>query len=140
MKKVISIIDDDEELVDILRDFLIHAGYKVRTYSHTTFIDVLEQDNFDLLLLDIWFDANRAGIEMAQAIRNRKKLKSKPIIMMSSDTNLGKHASVACIANFLPKPIDFEALLEIIKNLFGSRSNLQLSPEFATYNQNRGQT
>lgn len=139
-KKVISIVDDDTELLDILTAFLKNEGFIVRTYSHTTFIDILEKDGFDLLILDAWFDTNLAGVEMAQAIKNRKKLQKKPIIMMSSDSNIQEHASSVGIKNFLSKPLDFETLVATIKAHFMPHSTLQLSPEFATYNQTHERT
>lgn len=135
MEKVISIIDDDVELVALLREFLVSEGYTVHTHQHTTFIDVLEKDNYDLLLLDVWFNTNKAGIEMAQAIGNRKNLGEKPIILISSDSDLPRHASVAKISNFLSKPLDVRALLETINNLL--QPARPLCPEFAACTQSR---
>jgi DNA-binding response OmpR family regulator len=138
-KKKISIIADDEELLFLLQDFLKQEGYQVKTYSHTTFIDVLEKDDYDLLILDVWFNATQAGVEMAQAIKNRKNLQKKPIIMMSSDTTIQHHASLASVKKFLSKPINFDALIDTIHTLFSEKATPQLSRGFATYTQIREQ-
>lgn len=134
MKRVIAIIDDDETLLAILKTVLEEEGYIVKPYSHTIFIDVLEEDSYDLLLLDVWFDTYRAGVEMAQAINNRAKLMNKPVIMMSSDPNLQEYAKRAGVTNYLSKPINFETLLEVVSSLFNNKKTTQLSPETEAYN------
>lgn len=139
MKKTIAVIDDDPVLREMLSLVLKEEGYTVNMYSHTVFIDVLEKENYDLLLLDIWFGSSRAGIEMAQAVRNRQTLRKKPIILMSSDAHLEEYAEKAGVENYLQKPIDFESLLEVVNNLIKRKKITQLSQETEAYTQTPGQ-
>lgn len=135
MKKTIAVIDDDPVLREMVSMVLQEEGYTVNTYSHTVFIDVLESEDYDLLLLDIWFGASRAGIEMAQAVRNRSALQKKPIILMSSDAHLEEYAVKAGVKNYLQKPLNFEALLEVVANLTQKNKIMPFSQETVAYNQ-----
>lgn len=139
MGKIIAIIDDDQILLEILATVLEEEGYVVKKFSHTVFIDVLEKENYDVLLLDVWFDTYRAGIEMAQAIHNRASLMNKPVVMLSSDPNLQEYARKAGVKNYLSKPIDFDALLEVVNALLDTEKVKHFSRATVTYNQNRGQ-
>lgn len=117
MRKRIGIIDDDEQLSEIITTILEDEGFSVKRFSDPMFVDVLEKEHFDMVLLDVWFDTHSDGIQMAQAILNNKKLKKVPILMMSSDPNLKEYAKKAGVKNYLKKPIDFTTLLGVIKKL-----------------------
>jgi DNA-binding response OmpR family regulator len=117
MKKRIGIIDDDDQLSEILTSILEDEGFSVTRFSDTMFLNILEDENFDMVILDVWFDTHCDGIKMAQAILSNEHLKETPILMMSSDPNLKEYAKKAGVKNYLKKPIDFPTMLVTVKKL-----------------------
>ena len=117
MKKRIGIIDDDDQLSEILASILEDEGFSVTRFSNPMFIHILEEHDFDMVLLDVWFDRRSDGIKMAKAILNNKYLKETPILIMSSDPNLKEYAKKTGVKNYLKKPIDFGSMLDVIKKL-----------------------
>lgn len=79
----LAIIDDDEDLVDFVRDALERAGHRCNTFSNgTSLLAALRRETFDLLMLD-WSLPDITGIDLLRRIR---ALDSAPtgIIMLTN--------------------------------------------------------
>ncbi|MCX7935404.1 MAG: response regulator [Planctomycetota bacterium] len=113
----IVIIDDDANILRILRDILEKKKYHVTTASSwATLGDVValnEQREISLFLLDIFLDTEPNGVEIAKILREKGFV--CPICFIS-----GKPCSIeeeqrltSCFPNtyFLAKPISPTALL-----------------------------
>lgn len=80
MREKILIADDEQEIVEFMRDALQDEGYDVRVaYDGKQVLDRL-QDQPDLIILDIMMPY-MDGLEVCQAIRNRV---SCPILFLSA--------------------------------------------------------
>ena len=80
----ILIVDDDKEIVRIVRGYLEQAGYTVLTaYDGETALHVLRSERPDLLLLDLMLP-NRDGWEVTRLIRADARLADTPIIMLTA--------------------------------------------------------
>lgn len=82
MKKVISIVEDEKDLNELVKRYLEKEGYEVRAYLtyddavvHTT------DDDVHLWILDIMLD-DKSGFDLIEEIRSRNP--DVPVIFMSA--------------------------------------------------------
>jgi DNA-binding response OmpR family regulator len=77
----ILIIEDEPELVKVLRDYLEKAGFKVETaYRGDTGLSLWEQKHPDLVLLDL----NLPGMDGLDVARGIRRTADTPIIMLTA--------------------------------------------------------
>jgi DNA-binding response OmpR family regulator len=77
----ILIIEDEPELVKVLRDYLEKAGFKVETaYRGDTGLSLWEQKQPDLVLLDL----NLPGMDGLDVAREIRRKADTPIIMLTA--------------------------------------------------------
>jgi two-component system alkaline phosphatase synthesis response regulator PhoP len=82
--ETILIIDDDKEIVRLLRSYLEQAGYIVRVaYDGPTGLDLLRSERMALLLLDLMLPG-MDGWEITRRIRSESSLAPTPIIMLTA--------------------------------------------------------
>ncbi len=80
--KNILIIDDNEEVLDTLKQLLLDEGYRVSTASNgTSGVLLFLRQNFDLVITDL----NMQGMDGLDVIRRINNIVNVPIILMSSD-------------------------------------------------------
>lgn len=90
----ILIVDDDKEIVRLVRSYLEQSGYEIQTaYGGREALAVMRHAPPDLLLLDLMLP-DLSGWDVTKAIRNNERLADTPIIMLtakveSTDTILG---------------------------------------------------
>src|ERR1044071_1889257 len=80
----ILMVDDDREIVRVVRGYLEQAGYEVlAAYDGETALHILRSAHPDLLLLDLMLP-NRDGWEVTRIIRTDPTLANIPIIMLTA--------------------------------------------------------
>jgi DNA-binding response OmpR family regulator len=106
MAKTILVVDDDENIVTVVRANLERAGYKVTSAADgTRALNSIAADPPDLLILDIMMPG-MSGFEVARALRSDVATRDIPIIMLtarSSDTDIADAWHVG-IDTYLAKP------------------------------------
>lgn len=116
MKKIL-IVDDDDDILEALSIIIESGGYEVlmakrgdeaieKTFSYLP----------DLIILDL-FLPGIDGKEIAKIIKNNKKTKTTPIILISAHATVKKAAKELIVDDFLPKPFTGASVLTKIKNL-----------------------
>lgn len=84
MAQRILVVDDDREIVRLLRAYLEQAGYQVFiAYDGDTALHVLRHDRPDLVVLDLMLP-NRDGWEVTRIVRGDVSLAAMPIIMLTA--------------------------------------------------------
>ena len=84
MKQRILVVDDDKEVVRLMRAYLEQAGYEVLVaYDGETAIHNLRREKPDLLLLDLMLP-DRDGWDITRLVRGDPTLAHTPIIMLSA--------------------------------------------------------
>lgn len=84
MGKRVLVVDDEEDLVELLRINLVQAGYEVEiAYSGAVALEKLENSPPELLILDLMLP-DVSGLEVCRHVRADKKLAGLPIIMLTA--------------------------------------------------------
>ena len=110
--KKILIIDDEVDITNNIKAILNDENYNSSTANNSIeAIDLLNNDKFDLVILDVWLDNSELdGIELLKKIRETSSI---PIIIISGHGNI--EMAVQAIkegANeFIEKPFTSERLL-----------------------------
>jgi two-component system alkaline phosphatase synthesis response regulator PhoP len=80
----ILVVDDDKDVVRLMRGYLEQAGYHVLVaYNGETALHMLQRERPDLLLLDLMLP-DRDGWDITRAIRNDPLVSGIPIIMLTA--------------------------------------------------------
>lgn len=112
----ILLVEDDKHIVDNLTDYLEGEGFRVRSASgQTQALNLLEQEWFDLMLLDISLsDGN--GFAVCSAV---KALYQLPVIFLTASGD--EYSTVTGFEvgadDYIPKPFRPRELLMRIKNV-----------------------
>jgi CheY-like chemotaxis protein len=116
MKKAVLFVDDNEVLSRLSCDILHREGYRaVPAYSGYHALELLEQENFDLVITDFRM-GGMDGMELACAIHQRQP--HLPVVMVTAYGPVeGEHVRL-CLA----KDRLFPALLEQIRVVLSEKA------------------
>jgi two-component system alkaline phosphatase synthesis response regulator PhoP len=80
----ILVVDDDKQIVRLVRSYLEQAGFQVLTaYDGETALHALRRERPDLVVLDLMLP-DRDGWEITRLIRSDETLVATPIIMLTA--------------------------------------------------------
>ncbi len=124
-KKTILIIDDDADLVEIIRTVLEQNGYTVLSASNgTEGLTKVETQRPDLIILDVMMDSVTEGFQVSYKLKNNPKLKDIPILMLTSVSqhtgykfSKDKDGDFIAADEFCEKPIQPKDLLTKVEKL-----------------------
>lgn len=116
-KKLIYIADDEVNICNIIKSFLIKEGYEAETYNDgQSILDAFVERPADMLVIDIMMPG-MDGYSLCSQVRN---VSSVPIIIVSAkDTEPDKIAglTIGC-DDYLTKPFSPMELIARIKSIF----------------------
>ncbi|KWX81059.1 hypothetical protein AMQ84_01195 [Paenibacillus riograndensis] len=125
----ILIIDDDVELVAFLRESLEKQSYYVSiALSAERGLKIFYESKPDLILLDILLP-DQSGIDVLKQIIGKAKKERIPIIIVSGEhsKDIQMYAYSLGVMDYLPKPLDIDLFLVLIKNRFELKREWQES-------------
>ena len=116
--KTILIVDDDPDIVLVLRAMLEDAGYiVVATDTASELMGLLKRETPDLILLDMLLSGHD-GREIVAWLKARPDTGRIPILMLSAHPTAERDAQSAGADDFLAKPFEMEVLLaKVAKHL-----------------------
>lgn len=116
MSKKILAVDDDEDIVEVIKIILEDEGYEVMTLtSGKNVMNVISNHRPDLILLDVML-AGMDGREICKSIKAHQTFKYIPIVMISASHNLHNILKLPGSPNdFLAKPFDINHLVSKVK-------------------------
>lgn len=116
-EKNILVVDDDEGIREILQMAFATEGYSVTTAANgKEALEILSHSlQFGLILLDLMMPKMN-GWEFVEAFQKHNY--QIPIILMTAYTDRVKNIDV--VKEVIPKPMDFEALLQRVQANFKS--------------------
>ncbi|MFC8685599.1 response regulator transcription factor [Brevibacillus porteri] len=128
MKKRILIIEDEDILREIIKDYLLDQGYDVQDAKDgKEALTYFQEYEFDLIILDIMLPE----IDGWSVCRRIRKTSNIPIVMLTArvdedDTLLGFELGAD---DYVTKPYSPKVLLARAKRLLDSRSRQVISPQ-----------
>lgn len=128
----VTIVEDDFLIADFIQKSLVAFGYNIAALcnSYDSFIESVNKVLPDVVLVDIKIDGEKSGIDVAEYLRDNKKL---PFIFISSlnDRKTIDAAKKTFPAAYLIKPFDEDdlyATIEVALMNFSQRQNIHLPP------------
>lgn len=116
-KKLIYIADDEVNICNIIKSFLINEGFDVETYSNgQSILEAFNAKPADMLVIDIMMPG-MDGYSLCAQVRQKS---SVPIIIVSAkDTETDKIAGLSLGSDdYLTKPFSPMELIARIKSIF----------------------
>jgi DNA-binding response OmpR family regulator len=116
-KKKILAVDDESDLLLIIKTALFSEGYDVSTATNGPDALALAQENVpDLIVLDIMMPEMN-GFEVLQHLRENPKTESVPVIMLTglSEKDKIRQALDSGINYYIVKPFEFHDLISKIR-------------------------
>jgi DNA-binding response OmpR family regulator len=121
MGKKIYIIEDEPEMLEILKILLVRQQYTVQTYSEgRKILHDLESNQIlpDLILLDLMLP-DISGLEICSILKNKPKTKNIPIIALtakSDDFDIMTGLNLGC-DDYIVKPFSNQVLVARINSV-----------------------
>ena len=125
-KKRIFVVDDQEEVLSLLKDYLAGAGFEVLACKEPK--DVLSSINSfkpDLILLDLLMP-ELGGFEICEILNNDPQTQGIPIIIISGlgDSVDIKKACKLGVVGYLVKPFSLASLSKEISKALSNKEKL----------------
>jgi DNA-binding response OmpR family regulator len=114
MSRTILVVDDEPRIVELARDYLEHAGFRVVTANDgRTALEMARRDRPDLVVLDLGLP----GLDGLDVTRELRKDGSIPIVMVTArDDELDKLLGLELGADdYLTKPVSPRELVARVK-------------------------
>ena len=117
MSKQILIVDDEEDILDLLKFNLEKEGYEIMTASDgDTAIALVESEALDLVILDIMLPG-KDGWEVLREIRKSSRTVHLPVMFLTAkDNEIDEIVGLELGANdYIVKPISLRKLLARVR-------------------------
>lgn len=113
MAKVVLLIEDDVDILDIIYYMLSEDGYMVLRSTGEDALSLAQEKVPDLILLDHRLE-NIWGSDICRALKQDFRTKAIPVIMISAAMRLEQTATAAGADAILHKPFGMEELLDLV--------------------------
>ncbi len=119
-RKVVLVVDDEQDILDVATLVLEDEGYAVRTASDgQKALGIVAEQAPDLILLDMRMPV-LDGWGFVREYRSRYD-HSVPIVVLTAAANAVKRAEEIGAIGFLEKPFDIDALVGIVRRSVPAR-------------------
>jgi FixJ family two-component response regulator len=111
---VVAIVDDDQRLLDSLRNLLESAGFDVHTFSSArALLESLRLVEIDCLVADVGMPG-MDGFALRDSVRARRP--GLPVILMTGRHEIAEQPRARSLADrFFRKPFDGQSLIAAIQ-------------------------
>jgi two-component system nitrogen regulation response regulator NtrX len=116
MKDKILVIDDEAGIRSSLKGILEDEGYSVTTTdSGEAGLDILRNENYDLVLLDIWLP-QMSGLEVLEKLKKAEE--ETQVVMISGHGSIATAVKATKLGafDFLEKPLSLDKVVLTVKN------------------------
>lgn len=118
MPKRILVIDDDEDILEILRIIFQEDGYEVIISNTPEAADHIHLIGPQLILLDISLKgSDKTGADICREFKASYPLAKIPIVLLSAEENIRRIADACGADAYIPKPFNVDLLLKRIQEL-----------------------
>jgi DNA-binding response OmpR family regulator len=117
MIKRILVLDDNQDILDIVKEALSYEKFEVKiTSSSNHIIEALQRYKPDLVILDYKLNGPKKGDDICREIKADSKLCSLPVIICSAYLNTNNLSTCGCDAT-IAKPFGLQELLDKVNAL-----------------------
>jgi len=124
--KMILCIEDDQEMIDLIRLILRRRGFEIRgATGGKEGLEIIRKDRPDLILLDLMMP-DMDGWEVYQQMKADEATRNIPVIIVTAkaqsiDKVLGLH--IAKVDDYIAKPFSPQELLASVDNVLARKQN-----------------
>lgn len=114
-KATVLIVDDEVDLVEVFKEEFEERGCKVFTANNgRQALEIVKREKLDIVLTDICMPEMN-GMELLRAIEKQPR---RPFVITMSGYSTHPEAELLKegSAGFIPKPIHYEQIVELIEN------------------------
>lgn len=121
-KQLILVVDDDPDLVESVSMKLESINFRVaKAYDGVEAWDKIKEERPDLIILDVMMP-RKNGYELCDELKKSEEYNDIIVVLLTavaeavtstSYTHMGGKTTLA--DDFIPKPIDLDRLMEIVK-------------------------
>lgn len=124
-KPRLLVVEDDYENQKFLEIFLKRKFDIKICDSSETFYKMIEQNDFDVILMDISLRGKKDGLQLTKELREIEKYKSIPVVALSAHAfqKDKENAYQAGVDMFLTKPIQNEVLMDTLVKVYSEKNN-----------------
>lgn len=116
MLKRILVIDDNQDIVDVVREVLSYEKFEVRiTTSGDTVLEVIKHFNPDMVIMDYKLQISN-GETICREIKAYPQLSEIPVIIYSAYLNTNDLLDCGCDA-IISKPFGIDEFIDKVHNL-----------------------
>jgi two-component system response regulator VicR len=125
-KKLILCIEDEAEMIDLIRLILTRRGFDVRgANGGKEGLEIIRRDHPDLILLDLMMP-DMDGWEVYQQMKADESTKDIPVIVVTAkaqsiDKVLGLH--IAKVDDYIAKPFSPQELMESVDSVLSRQKS-----------------
>lgn len=129
MSKLIAIIDDEPDIVELISIHLKKSGFRVKGFFDAkSFYRFLEEKIADLIILDLMYP-DTDGLDICKHLKREDRLSSIPVIILSVKANetdklLGLEFGAD---DYVTKPFSPRELVSRVKAVFRKRQKAEES-------------
>jgi len=128
-KKHILVVDDDNKIRELLKDYLTSNNYVVSTAENAEQAkNKLEYFKFDIMVLDVMMPG-QDGYDLTKVIKKKMKV---PIILLTAKSEVESRIKGLELGadDYLGKPFEPKELLLRIKNIINKNSKINLKSKY----------
>jgi CheY-like chemotaxis protein len=122
-KKLILVVDDDPDLVEAVSMKLASENYRVaKAYDGLQAWERIKQERPNLIILDVMMP-NKNGYTVCNELKKDPQYKDITVVLLTAvgeavtSTNYTHMDGKTALADeFIPKPVDLDSLMEIVKD------------------------
>ena len=116
MSKKILILDDDQSVLEMLKEVLLYEDFEVEIVSELgSFLKMFDEGyKPDLVIIDYLLKGINGG-EVCHQLKVNEKTQSLPVILMSAYPQIFRSLGDYKCDEFIAKPFDLYSLIESIK-------------------------
>jgi len=122
-KKLVLVVDDDPDLVESLAMKLESENFRVaKAYDGIEGMDAVKNERPDLIILDVMMP-RKDGYALCNDLKTSEEFKDIVVVLLTAvadavnSTNYTHMGGKTTLADdYVPKPIDLDKLMEIVKD------------------------
>ena len=114
MNRMIHIIEDDTDILNILNIFFKRKGYKVIADFNGNDLNLSGEPCPEVYLIDINL-IGKSGLDICKQIK--KECSHVPVVLMSANTQLEMMAKECKADAFIAKPFDMKTILSTVNSV-----------------------